>query len=41
MVSGHVDEEFLLRNEYLAVENDILKSKLNKPVQFKDNARIQ
>ena len=27
LVGGHVDEELRLRNEYLAAENEILKSK--------------
>jgi hypothetical protein len=34
LVCGRVEEELLLRNEYLAAENEILKSKLKKPVQF-------
>ncbi len=41
LVGGHVDEELLVRNEYLAMENRILKSKIQKPVQFKDSERIQ
>ncbi len=41
LVGGHVDEELLIRNEYLAAENKILKSKLNKPVQFNNSERIQ
>ncbi len=41
IVSGHVEEELLIRNEYLAAENQILKSKLKKPVRFNDNERIQ
>lgn len=41
LVSGHVDEELLIRNEYLATENRILKLKIQKPVQFKDSERIQ
>ena len=41
LVGGHVDEELLIRSEYLAIENRILKSKLKKPVQFNDNERIQ
>jgi hypothetical protein len=28
LVSGKVEQELLLRNEYLAAENEILKSKL-------------
>ena len=27
MIGGHVDEELLLRNEYLAIENEILRNK--------------
>jgi len=41
LVGGHVDEELLLRNEYLAAENEILKSKFEKPLQFKDHERIR
>ncbi|MBT4288433.1 MAG: transposase [Deltaproteobacteria bacterium] len=41
IVSGHVEEELLIRNEYLAAENQILKSKLEKPVRFNDNERIK
>ena len=29
LFAGHVDEELLLRNEYLAAENEILLSKLS------------
>ena len=28
LVKGHIEHELLLRNEYLAAENEILKSKL-------------
>ena len=28
MIGGHIDEELLLRNEYLAAENEILRGKL-------------
>jgi hypothetical protein len=41
LVNGNVEQESLIRNEYLAVENKILKSKLNKPVQFSYIERIQ
>ena len=41
LVSGKVEEELLLRNEYLAVENEILKSKLKKPPRFNDHERIR
>ena len=30
LIAGHVSEEILLRNEYLAAENEILRSKLGK-----------
>jgi hypothetical protein len=40
LISGHVEEELLIRNEYLAAENEISKSKLEKPIQFKDDERI-
>ena len=39
LISGHVEEEILIRNEYLAAENRILKSKLKTPVQFNDGER--
>jgi transposase InsO family protein len=41
LVSGRVDDELLLRNEYLAAENEILKSKLNKPLQLDNYERIR
>jgi hypothetical protein len=41
LVTGKVEEELLLRNEYLAAENEILKSKLNKPPRFNDHERIR
>ncbi len=41
LVGGHVDEELLIRNEYLAMENRIRKSNLKNPVRFNDNERIQ
>ncbi len=41
LVSGRVEEEILLRNEYLAVENEILKSKIEKPLHFNDSERIR
>jgi hypothetical protein len=40
LVSGRVDQELLLRNEYLAAENGILKSKLNKPLRLNKHERI-
>ncbi len=41
LVSGRVDEELLLRNDYLAVENEILKSKFSKPLQLNNCERIR
>ena len=41
LVSGRVEKEILLRNEYLAAENEILKSKLNKPFQLNNYERIR
>jgi putative transposase len=41
LVSGKVEEELLLRNEYLVAENEILKSKINKPFRFNDRERIR
>jgi len=41
LVSGRVEEEILMRNEYLAAENEILKTKIAKPLRFNDNERIR
>ncbi len=41
LVGGHVDEELLLRNEYLAAENEILRSKLPRRVRMTDEERIR
>ncbi len=41
LVSRRVEEKILLRNEYLAAENEILKSKLKKPLRFNDHERIK
>ena len=40
LVTWKVEEELLLRNEYLAAENEILKSKFNKPPRFNDHERV-
>ena len=40
LVSGWVDEELFIRNEYLVVDNKILKSKLNKPLLLNNHERI-
>jgi len=41
IVGGHVNQELLLRNEYLAAENEILKSKFDCPVPLKNEDRIR
>ncbi len=41
LISGKVKEEILIRNEYLAAENEILKSKLKGVVKFKDAERVR
>ncbi len=41
LISGKVEEELLIRNEYLAAENEILKSKLKGRIGFKDTERIK
>ncbi len=41
LVGGHVDEELLLRNEYLAAENEILRSKLPGRIPMTDDERIR
>ena len=35
-VTGTIDEELRLRNEYLVTENRILRSKLTGRIRFKD-----
>ena len=39
-ITGTVDQEFLLRNEYLVAENRILKAQLNTPLRLTDAERI-
>ncbi len=41
LVSGKVDEALLLRNEYLAAENQILKSKIDGRIQFSDEEKMR
>jgi hypothetical protein len=41
LIAGHVSEEILLRNEYLAAENEILRSKLGKRMNLTDSERIR
>ena len=38
-VTGTIDEELLLRNEYLITENRILRSKLTGRIKLKDEER--
>jgi putative transposase len=39
-ITGTVDQELLLRNEYLAAENRILKTQLKTPLRFTDAERM-
>lgn len=41
LVGGHVDEELLKRNEYLAAENEILRSKIEGRIKFTNPERIR
>ncbi len=41
LVAGHVEEELLKRNEYLAAENEILRSKIHGRVRLTDGERIR
>ena len=41
LVGGYVDEELLARNEYLAAENEILRSKLNGKIKLTNDERIR
>ena len=41
MIGGHVDEELLLRNEYLAAENEILRGKLQGRIKLSNTERIR
>ena len=38
-ITGSVDQELLVRNEYLAAENRILRAKLNRRLRFSDAER--
>jgi hypothetical protein len=38
-ITGSVDQEFLLRNEYLAVENRILRNQITGRLQLTDGER--
>ena len=39
-ITGTVDQELLLRNEYLAAENRILKAQLKTPLRLTDAERM-
>lgn len=39
IIGGHVNEEILKRNEYLAAENEILRSKIKGRIKFNDDER--
>ena len=41
LIAGHVSDEILLRNEYLAAENEILRSKLGARVQLTEPERAR
>ena len=41
LVGGHVDEELLKRNEYLAAENEILRSKLEGRINLTNGERTR
>ena len=41
MIGGHVDEELLLRNEYLAAENEILRRKIQGRIELSNTERIR
>ena len=37
IIGGHVDEELLLRNEYLAIENEILRKKISGRITLRED----
>ena len=39
-ITGTIDQELLLRNEYLAAENRILKAQLNTRLRLTDGERV-
>ena len=41
LISGGVSQEILLRNEYLAAENEILRSRLGKRVALTQSERVR
>jgi len=41
LIGGHVNQELLLRNEYLAAENEILRSRIKGKLKLTDEDRIR
>ena len=41
MIGGHIDEELLLRNEYLAIENEILRKKISGRIKLSQRERMR
>ena len=41
MIGSHVDEELLLRNEYLAIENKILRKKILGRIKLSQRERMR
>ena len=41
IIGGHVDEELLLRNEYLAIENEILREKILGRIKLSQCERMR
>ena len=41
IIGGHVDEELLLRNEYLAIENEILRKKISGWIKLSQCERMR
>jgi hypothetical protein len=34
MIGGHVEEELIFHNEYLAIENEILRKKIDRRIKL-------
>jgi hypothetical protein len=41
IIGGHVDEELLLRNEYLAIKNEILRKKIPCRIKLSQCERMR
>ena len=41
IIGSHVDEELLLRNEYLAIENEILRKKIEGRIKLSQCERMR